>query len=163
MPDISAISAAISALNGAKDIAQAMISLRDSKAFQAKLIEFQSKLIDANSSALAAQDERATLLQRIGDLEKEVTRLKTWDAEKQRYHLTDVGDGTFAYSPKDAMSSGEPAHYICTNCYENAKKSILHHMKTGGGTHVLTCASCGTKLVVLHGYVPPSYALNKDE
>src|SRR5580700_6298786 len=157
MPDISAISAAISALNGAKDIAQSMISLHDRKAFQAKLLEFQGKLIDANNAALAAQDERTALLQRVGDLEKEIARLKTWVTEKQRYQLTDIGDGTFAYAIKESMSGGEPPHYICTNCYEQAKKSILNSTRLPGGGNLLTCASCSTKLIIRHGYAPPSY------
>jgi hypothetical protein len=99
MPDIGAIASAVSALNGAKDIAQAMIGLRDSAAFQAKLLEFQSKLIDANSATLAAQDERSSLLEQIRKLEKEVADLKAWDTEKQRYQLTEIGPAAFAYVP----------------------------------------------------------------
>ena len=81
MPDLTAIAAAVNALRAAKDIAETMIGLRDTAAFQGKLLEFQSKLIDANNSAFAAQDERSTMLQRISELEKEVTSLKAW---KQR-------------------------------------------------------------------------------
>ena len=87
MPDISAIASALSSLKAAKDIAEAMISLRDTATFQAKLIEFQGKLIDANNAAFAAQDERTALLERIRDLEKQVTDLKAWDTEKQCYEL----------------------------------------------------------------------------
>jgi hypothetical protein len=65
VPDLSAIAAALSSLKAAKDIAEAMIGLRDTTAFQAKLIEFQSKLIDANNAAFAAQDERSAFLLRI--------------------------------------------------------------------------------------------------
>jgi hypothetical protein len=65
MGDISSFGAALAALKSAKDIAEAMISLRDSAAFQSKMIEFQSKIIDANNAAFAAQDERAALLEKI--------------------------------------------------------------------------------------------------
>ena len=68
MVDISAIASAVSSLKAAKDIAESMIGLRDAQAFQSKLLEFQSKLIDANNATFAAQDERTTLLERIGAL-----------------------------------------------------------------------------------------------
>jgi hypothetical protein len=87
MVDMSAIASALASLKAAKDIAEAMIGLRDSAAFQAKLIEFQSKIIDANSAAFAAQEERATLLGRIRELEEQMAELEAWEAEKQRYEL----------------------------------------------------------------------------
>ena len=51
MPDLTAIAHALSALKAAKDIAESMVGLRDAAAFQGKLIEFQSKIIDANNAA----------------------------------------------------------------------------------------------------------------
>jgi hypothetical protein len=90
MPDMSAFASALTSLNAAKDIAQAMIGLRDTATFQAKLLEFQRKLIDANDAALAAQEERAALLTRVSALEKEVTRLEAWHGEKQNYELKEV-------------------------------------------------------------------------
>jgi hypothetical protein len=74
MPDISPIATIFTSLKAAKDLAETMVDLRDAAAFQSKLLEFQSKLIDANSAAFAAQDERSTLLQRVSALEKEVAR-----------------------------------------------------------------------------------------
>jgi hypothetical protein len=61
MPDMLAIAQALNALRAAKDIAEAMIGLRDTAAFQGKLIEFQSKIIDANNAAFSAQEERGAL------------------------------------------------------------------------------------------------------
>jgi hypothetical protein len=74
--DISAISGALSALKAARDVAETMIGLRDTAAFQAKMIEFQSKIIDANKAAFSAQEKRSTLLERIRELEEEMARLK---------------------------------------------------------------------------------------
>jgi hypothetical protein len=69
MPDMTAIAHALTALKAAKDIAETMIGLRDTAAFQGKLLEFQSKIIDANNAAFSAQEERSSLLDRIRDLE----------------------------------------------------------------------------------------------
>jgi DNA repair exonuclease SbcCD ATPase subunit len=145
MPDISAIAAAVSALNGAKDIAQAMIGLRDGAAFQAKLIEFQSKLIDANSAAFAAQDERASLLKRISQLEEEMATFKAWNADKERYELEALFDGgLFAYIPKEGMENRQPLHALCAKCFEHNTKSIL---QSNGDhdvhRHEWFCPGCG--------------------
>src|SRR5712671_1737227 len=97
MVDMSALASALASLKAAKDIAEAMIGLRDAATFQAKLLEFQSKLIDANTAAFAAQDERVALLERVGALEKEIAQLRAWEADKERYQLMEVSPGAFTY------------------------------------------------------------------
>jgi hypothetical protein len=47
MVDVSAIAGAASALKGATDIAQALIGLRDAQAMQAKIMELNSKILEA--------------------------------------------------------------------------------------------------------------------
>jgi hypothetical protein len=125
MPDMTAIAAALSALKGAKDVAEAMIGLRDTAAFQGKLLEFQSKLIDANNAAFAAQDERSAMLDRIRKLEQEVTNFKAWETRKEKYELKNVAWGAVAYMLKPETRGSEPPHWLCTQCFENQKASIM--------------------------------------
>src|ERR1700704_1933690 len=61
------------------------------------------------------------------------------------------------------MSNGEPAHYICTNCYQQSKKSVLSHMQSAGGLYVITCSSCNAKMGIQRGYVPPSYVMTEQD
>ncbi|WFU40161.1 hypothetical protein QA640_39125 [Bradyrhizobium sp. CB82] len=84
MADVSAIAAAISAFKGASDIGHAMINLRDATAFQSKLLDFQSKLIEANASVFAAHDERADW--QIADLEEQIEKLKAQQRKFDRYN-----------------------------------------------------------------------------
>src|SRR5438045_1906145 len=118
MVDVSAIAAAINSFKAAKDIAESMIGLRDAAAFQGKLIEFQSKIIDANNAAFAAQEERSALLEKIRELEQEVANFEAWETEKQRYDLKEVWPGAFTYVLKSDASGADPVHWICTNCYQ---------------------------------------------
>jgi len=157
MPDISAIAAALTSFNTLKNIAQTMVGLHDVKTLQAKVIEFNNAIIDAQTKIFLVNEERAALIETIRNLEKELTDLKAWETEKQRYQLTDVGDGTFAHALKQSMSASEPPHYICANCYEHAKKSILNHMQMPGGAHSLACSACDAKLIIRHGYRPAAY------
>ena len=88
-------------------------------------LTFNGQLIDAQTKIFAVNNERATLIERIGKLEKQVTDLEAWETEKQRYELKEIAFGSFAYVVKPAMQGTEPPHQICANCYQQAKKSIL--------------------------------------
>jgi hypothetical protein len=125
MVDMTAITGTVSALKGAVDIAKAMIGLRDVQVVQLKVIELNSKILEAQHSALSAVDERTALIQRIRDLEKEIIGLKAWGVEKENYELRNVYTGAFAYVPKANTLGPEPPHWLCATCYENRKKSLL--------------------------------------
>ena len=143
MVDVSAIAGAISALKGATDVTQAMIGLRDAQAMQTKIIELNSKILEAQSRTFAANDERAALIEHISKLEEEVVRLKAWDAEKQRYQLTEVGPGVVAFQLKEGMQLGEPPHLICANCCAKGTKSYLQRHLSGPVLKRLKCNTCG--------------------
>lgn len=150
--DMSAISGLLSSLNAVKDLTQTMIGLRDSQAIQAKLLEFQAELLKANGSALATQQEQFALLETVRELKEELARLKNWEAEKQRYQLTEVGLGAVAYTLKPGMENGEPPHTICANCYNRGQKSFLQpETRFPGRTKHIVCHECGSDLIVAGG------------
>jgi hypothetical protein len=156
MPDMGAISGALSSLNTAVNIVKAIKDLRDWSLVQSKVIELQSTILDAQSSLFSANDERATLIKRIGDLETQVAGIEAWDAEKDRYEKAKVGEGSFAYILKPAMRGSELPHYVCANCYSNGKASILQHeWFPGSAGHILACPACKTKLLLGKSYAPP--------
>jgi hypothetical protein len=162
MVDVSAISGVLSSLGAAKDIAQTMIGLRDTAAFQGKLIEFQSKIIDAQNRAMTANDERTALLETIRKLEEKVADFEAWETEKQKYHLKEVDVGAFAYVLKPDTQTSEPAHWICTTCYGNKKKSLLQSIgsaaPSGGPNFRRTlwkCFTCKSEVLTL-GHITSS-------
>jgi Zn finger protein HypA/HybF involved in hydrogenase expression len=158
MADISAIGAALGALKAAKDIAESMVGLRDASAFQGKMLEFQSKIIDANNAAFAAQDERAALMEKIGELKKRVAEFEAWEAEEQRYHLSECSPGTFAYILKKSMANREPGHALCAACFQKKKKSILQdNGKSMIKDHAFTCPECKAE-VKTQGQPLPTFA-----
>ena len=110
--------AGLSAVKTAFDIAKGLKDIDDASRRNAAVIELQEKI-------LTAQSAQAALIERVGYLEKEVARFETWETEKQRYELKDVGMGSLAYSVKDAMRGSEPPHQICAACY------VLHVMSIG--------------------------------
>lgn len=143
MVDISAIAGTVSALKGATDIAKAMMDLRDAQAVQTKVLELNSKILEAQRSAFAANEERTSLIARVSELEKELAEFKAWSAEKQRYELKQLHRGPFAYILREGEERGEELHALCTNCYQNGVKSFLQ-MSGDVNVHVRTwnCPAC---------------------
>lgn len=155
MVGVTEVGAVLGSIKAAKDIAEAMVGLRDAAAFQAKAIELHSKIIDAQVSALSANEERSALVKTIADLEKEVARLKAWGAEKERYELTNVGRGVFAYAPKSSMNGPGPFHLLCARCYQHDKKSILQATtRLEMRERVHFCPECKTEFAF--SYNPPA-------
>ena len=130
--------AGASAFKAMFDLAKRLKGMNDAAVRNTAVIELQEKI-------LTAQSEQSTLIERVGALEKEVADLKAWDAEEQRYELTDFGGETFAYVLKPSMSEGEPSHRICAACYQKRHKSILQFRHpTATGQDKYACPACET-------------------
>jgi hypothetical protein len=132
-----------------------MIGLSNAEAVRGKVLEIQSKMLDAQAFAFQAQEERATLIERVGELEKEVARLKAWDAEKQRYQLEEVSPGAVAYVLKPTMRGGEPMHLLCANCYQADKKRFLQAHRGDASFTYHKCPECGDEVRTKKSPSPP--------
>jgi hypothetical protein len=135
---VAEVFAGLSAIKTAFDIAKGLKDIDTAASRNAAVIELQEKI-------LAAREAQTALLDRIGELEKEMARFETWEAEKKRYKLTDFGAGTFAYSLKPEEANGEPPHRICAACYQKNRKSILQFAHHSVGQDYFDCPECKTK------------------
>src|SRR5688572_10662357 len=99
---------AVTALKGAGDIAQGLSKLNTLAEVQSKAVELQQIILAAQASALAAQAEQFALLDRMRQLEKELTEVKAWQAVKQNYELKELIPGVFAYTLKQQAGTSEP-------------------------------------------------------
>ena len=157
--DMSALAGTVSALKGAVDITKAIVDLRDSQAIQAKVLELNHKIIDAQCSALAANDERTALIDEVARLKQQIADLETWGREKERYQLTDIGNGKFTYVLKPESQGTEPAHQICAHCYQTGTKSILQtvaHLTMRAES--LYCHKCDNHLYTKGAFHPDHVA-----
>jgi hypothetical protein len=126
------------------DMARGLKEMNDAATRNAAAIELQTQI-------LAAQEQQATLIERVRQLEQEVARFETWEAEKQRYKLEQLPPGVFVYSLKPEMAQGEPQHQICAKCYQHGKKAFLHSGgRSANSRERLTCNECGTTAYVGH-------------
>lgn len=110
-------------------------------------VKRNSAVADLWEQIIAAQTRYAAAIEQVNELKAELGALKTWDSEKQRYELKDLGGGFYTYVIKQGQEQGEPLHAICANCYQRGFKSILQtsgHMLAA--KHSWNCPACNTQI-----------------
>jgi hypothetical protein len=152
--DYGSISALATSLKTAADVTKAMVGLRDEAKLQSKIIELQGIILSAQAAALSTQSSQLTLLQRISQLEKEMADMEAWDAEKKKYELKEISDGTFAYVLKEDAGTSEPAHWLCATCYQHGKKSLLQCLSRDDSETIFKCQQCRSYVNVNWNYQP---------
>jgi hypothetical protein len=158
MVDIAAISGALGSIKAAGELANAMLKLHDAKALQEKTIELNRVILSAQQDAIGANAAQTELIAQIRALEKQVADLKSWEADKARYQLADLGGGVVALAIKDTMRNGEAFHRICATCAANGKKAYLQPRVQGAYYDQYKCDACGVELSINKGTPPQRYA-----
>ncbi len=119
---VAEVFAGIGAFKAMFDMARALEDINDAATRNAAVIELQGQI-------LSAQMEQA--------------KLEKWDAEKQKYELKQIsGLGAFAYMLKLEARGTEPLHWLCTQCYENRKKSVVQIFGEMGADSIYKCPGC---------------------
>jgi len=158
--DLALIQGTISGLKTAADIAKGLMELKSMSDVQAKVIELQSAILAAQNSALSANADQAAMADEIRALKEEIACVKAWQTKKKRYKLYSPWAGAVVYALKESMSEGEPPHWICTQCYENGKPSILQFKSSSSGAGAYVCP-CGVNIhSVPRGIVDYKYVLD---
>lgn len=145
----SEIMAAYQGLKAGFDILQRLNAASKEAAINEVKVTLGRHILDAQQALTAANAAQADTAETIRQLEQKIVQLENWEADKQRYVLTDTGRGTLAYRLKEGMENGEPAHWLCPNCYQQGKKSILkHEFIATGRVQTLVCHPCGMDILV---------------
>jgi rubrerythrin len=152
---------AVLSLKTASDIAKGFLHLQSLAESQGKVIELNEAILSAQSSAITAQSEHFATIERVRDLEEEITRIKAWEKEKKRYQMVNPWQGaTFlVYALKESCKESEPPHWICTKCYDDGRRTLLQPNCDSKGYWLLVCPTC--KAVINSGSLgthKPQYA-----
>lgn len=154
MVDVTAISSALSGLKAAYEITKAIKDVDDATKVQSIVFDLQRVILEAQVSAIDAREAHSAQIDRVRELEAEVIALKALHAEKERYELKMIGNGTFAYMLKPQMRGTEPAHWLCQNCHEHGKKTIFQLTTNFYGSLTFGCAACKAEV---HTSEPPQW------
>jgi len=118
-----------------------------------QLIDFQKAIIGINSMVASVQAANQSLQAEKRELEQQIATMENWNTEKQRYQARAPFPSAMVYAVKKSEANGEPAHYLCAQCYQGKSKSFLIDATLspdkgaqGRSTLFLACNVCGTKL-----------------
>jgi ribosomal protein S6 len=143
MVSMTSIIGFASGMKTAADITKALIDLKVTGEVQAKIVELQSIIMSAQSSALEAQQEQFGFQRRIEDLENEINRLKEIGEEKINYEIKQVDPGCFAYMLKLEFRKNELPMWFCIPCFDNGYKRVLQSTGENSSSRLrYTCTSC---------------------
>jgi hypothetical protein len=149
--DMGLITGTITSLRFAGDIAKSFLSLQSMGEVQNKVIELQSAILSAQSSAMEANSQQFTMAEEIRALQSQIESMKGWREEIKRYKLVEPwGNGSLVYALREKAKENAPAHYICTKCFEDGRKSLLNPLEDAKGWCIFRCPHC--KSEVRNGY-----------
>lgn len=151
---ISEFSAAVQVVKVLKDILAAAHELKDSTALTAAVNEVHGKLVIAFESVINSQKDRFAMQERVSELEKEIAAIKDWKEECERYTLTEIGKGVFAFVVKPDCQNGEPSHKLCCACFGKRQKGYLQFFRHDGLGDHFKCDLCHAEILcVSHNYL----------
>ena len=108
-------------------------------------IQLQGIVLDLQSEMMIIQSDYQQVLRSRDDLEKKLVEQEGWDKERARYQLEKIGGSCgFVYALKKSEPPVEPTHWLCSNCYEDKKKSILQFAPKSG-LNRWACPRCKTE------------------
>lgn len=140
--DLSLFSAVSGGLQQAYQGAKALLELKVEAEVTERISSLVSQLGDLSGKFLDARAAHLACQERTMDLEKEVSRLTGFEADRSRYALTEIAPDAYAWSLRPEHQGEEPLHHLCCRCYAEAKKSILQFARQQGGYRVLACPLC---------------------
>jgi len=138
-------SALFTSLNTLRIMVSAAKDMSDNHKIVTAVTDIQNQLMQAQGGMLAGLEKQQAQASRISELEAEIKTLKNWEAEAQRYELAAFATDVFAYRLKESMRNGEPAHWICSKCYQKSEKGFLNYESETHGRKTFKCVACNAK------------------
>lgn len=147
--DNASISIAIASAKTLFDMTKTMYEMTKQIGFKDKLSKFQNEIIALQSQLLTIQQEQSNLINIKNEIEQKLIDNEEWKITKECYQLTELGPGTFVYTPKKGNKFSEPFHSLCTRCFDIGKKrSIIQFHKDYPSYNELICQECNKTIKI---------------
>lgn len=142
------IQTTISTLTAIGEFTKMIVAGNIDKEVQAKASELYDSILSLQTTVFSIQSQNKKLLDEKHALENEIMKMANWEQEARRYRLHQLCPGVFVYAFKEDPNNAEPSHYICSNCHQEKRKSILQCSgPTPDGTfYQCHHRSCGAKI-----------------
>lgn len=101
--------------------------------------DLKSAIAELAEKVAEAKLANADLRVQLSTLKIALHEAQKRKADFDRYVLWKTPGGGFVYRAKEPRDPDEPAHYLCPNCADQGRKSIIQ-----GRTHDRFCHTCKT-------------------
>lgn len=136
---LNEISMALKGFKAAVEITKTILNMSKDVSLSNKIIELQNVILSLHS-------EYGKLIEVKDQLEKELMEYENWDKTKSQYDLKEVAPGVLVYASQKGDQPAEPQHWLCTNCFNDKKKSILQFSKDVRSGRYYSCPKCKTEI-----------------
>ena len=139
IPEASAIFASLKATI---EIVRGLKSSYDASTITQVQSDILDQLLTTQMDALTLQEKHLAVINEKEELAKKLVQFEQWEKIESEYELKEIRPGMLVYSSKNYQQSKIPTHWLCTQCWEDRKKSILQasqHNESGG---VYVCPRC---------------------
>jgi DNA-directed RNA polymerase subunit RPC12/RpoP len=145
---LSEITTAIASIKTASDIAKTLLAMNKDAAINEKATELYGIIFSLHKDLLTLQSEYSALLKLKGDLEEQLNQFNIWSKTESQYKLLEASKGIFVRVSINSSQTQEPIHWLCTNCWEDKKKSI-YQFTAESSTHTMyRCPRCNNEIAV---------------
>ena len=154
--------ALLGSIKTAIDITKIIGNTVKDNALKDKTRELTQAIIGAQSHILAMQAEYQRALQFNHEISQKLMELENWEKEKKKYKLVEISKGVVVYAFDSSQNSSIPSHYICKNCYNEQKASILDPVFIQDGGSQYVCPRCKT-VINTHVDSPSVFSIPEDD
>lgn len=109
-----------------------------------KARELTQTIIDTQGQILTMYAEYQKVLQSNHDITQKLMEIENWEKEKTKYKLVEISKGVVIYAFDSSQNPSIPSHYICKNCYNEQKASILDPVFIQDEGSQYICPRCKT-------------------
>ena len=157
--DASHIGALSTSLGIARDMAKALVGLRDWNLVAEKVTTLNDQILKAQDALLSHNASMFELQNKYFEASEELRKLKEAVNEKGRYSLVELGFGFHAYRENVAPEQGgagqpsvpQPERYFCQPCMDRGVKVALQSRFEEGVCIGWRCTSCNATLLNSQG------------
>ena len=149
--EIVSSAAIFAAIKSALGIAKDIKSLRTDQEVSDVRIALTDSILDLQERAAELHDALSAARGRIAELEQQIAEFDSWQEEKGRYTLKELGLGARVYVQRPEANGTQPPGEFCVHCFENGKRTMLQFAGHQDIHRILECPSCKSRVLYQFG------------
>ena len=143
---IAEASMVFSSIKTAIDIVNGLKTVHDTATIMQAKSDILEQLFSIRAEALTLQEKHLVVINEKEKLINKLAQFERWGETESEYELQEIGCGTFANAFKESQQSKKPMHWLCAQCWDDHKKSILQETRPYGCVRY-TCSRCDLTLI----------------